>query len=112
MSFEDYEKEVYTCAECGHTVENPKENEDGDPVHEKCYTKTLDDLDLPVWVEMESYQDDYQLWRAFYRKTGVDEIPDDLKGDMKYAVFYAWYKITEDGVEGPYTEKEGEKMYK
>ena len=111
MSFEDHKKEVYECVECEQIVENPKENEDGDPVHEKCYTKTLDDIDLPVWIKIESYQDNYELWRAFVRETGVDEIRDDLKGEMKYSVFYVWYKVTEDSVEGPYDEKKGELMY-
>lgn len=110
MSFEDYKKEVYECAECSQPVEKPKENKDGNPVHEKCYTKTLDDLDLPEWIKMESYQDNYELWDSFWRQTGVDEIPDDLKGEMKYTVFTAWYKVTEDGVEGPYDEKNGELM--
>lgn len=106
--FDEYEKTVYECAECGQDVENPKENRDGKPVHEKCYTKKLEDLDMPIWVEMESYQDNYELWDNFWRQTGVDEIPSDLKQEMKYSVFSVWYKVTEQGVEGPYNEKKGE----
>lgn len=111
MSFEDHEKTVYECVECNQNVENPKENNEGEPVCINCYVTTLDDINLPVWIEMESYNDNYELWDAFWRQTGVDEIDSSLKKEMKYAVFYVWYKITEDGVEGPYDKKKGELMY-
>lgn len=67
-------------------------------------------LDFPIWIEFESYNDHYELGRAVERETGVDLDDIPIARELKYCVFYSYWKITENGVEGPYDEKRGEKL--
>jgi len=57
----------------------------------------------------EAYFDNYELGRAVEDETGIDLEDIPIARDLKYCVFYSWWKITETGVEGPYDEKRGEK---
>lgn len=104
------------CSSCGEEIDKPvrevKENEDGDPICEECLRTTFDDLDFPHWIGYEFYQDNWELYDHFVYDTGVDEdtIPDKVSSNMKYATLSVWYKVTEEGVEGPYDSKYGEKI--
>jgi len=108
-------KLTYYCSECGDevTVLEGEEREDinGHRICMDCpEVPPWEDVDFPLWIEYESYNDTYRLGKIVERRTGVpaDNIP--IYRDMKYTVFTVWFKITEDSVEGPYRSKEGEKL--
>lgn len=113
------------CPECGfEELEANKEvvdnevREDGlycpdcDTTFKDDTTLQWDDIDFPVWVEVEHYDDDYGLLRSFEYQTGLyrgDHNGAPGYGDMKYCVFCVWFKVEEDGsVEGPYANKRDE----
>ena len=85
------------CPDCESTY-------DGDTVF------SWEDVDWPVWIEYESYNDTWRMYDLFLRQTGIheDAMPDGFT-EMKYTVFSVWFKITEDGtVHGPYDDRNGE----
>lgn len=64
-----------------------------------------DDIDFPVWIHYEFYDDTHEMLRDFEAKTGFDgELP---RGhEMKYTTLVRWYKVEADGsVKGPYKNK-------
>jgi len=72
----------------------------------------MDDVDFPVIVEREHYDDNYGLWRDFcgqtfgaYELHGSDiaNVPDNLPS-MKYCVPTTYWVVYEDKVDGPYLE--------
>jgi len=73
----------------------------------------MDDVEFPVIVEREHYDDNYGLWRDFcYQVFGVHElkssqianVPDGLPR-MKYCCPSTYWKITENDVDGPYLSR-------
>lgn len=105
----------FECADCDMTVTAPKdsvdENDDGYLVCEDCAgPPSWEDQDFPIWVEMEHYEDNWEMLRYVMEQTGVPE--DDIPaGQMKYTVFQVWFKVDEAGnVEGPYDAKRGGKL--
>lgn len=103
----------FECNMCGdHTQVEYGEEETDDNGNLICKTCTgqqkFENLDFPVWVEWESYNDTYGLLENFCYHTGLDHEDVPIAREMKYTVFCVWYKVTEDGVEGPYSEKGGE----
>lgn len=110
------------CPECGYDeVEVKKEvveNEvrEGGTYCPDCQsnfkeTEVLqwDEIDFPVWLSYESYDDGFGLLRDFEHKTGLhrgdyDGMPNVR--NFKYTVFHVYFKIEEDGsISGPYAEK-------
>lgn len=75
-------------------------------------TLQWDNIDFPVWVEVEHYDDKYGFKRKFLRSVGLydGEFNGDPSGrEMKYCVFTVWFKVTEDGkMKGPYGKRGGE----
>lgn len=71
-----------------------------------------DEIDFPVWIDWESYNDSWDMLRKFQYKTGLHDSAADGLTDMKYTVFSVWFRIDEDGsVNGPYDEKRGELIH-
>ena len=105
---------TFHCASCGaeETVAAGDQEEHcvGDQLYcETCIGPTAwESQDFPLWIEMESYNDHYELGRLVERETGIDLEDIPIARDLKYAVFYTYWKITENSVEGPYDEKQGE----
>lgn len=110
------------CPACGFEELEPNKEVVNNEVREAgCYcpdceatftddeTLHWDDIDFPVWVEYESYDDDYQLLRNFARQADLyrgDYNGSPGYGDFKYTVFYVYYKVERDGsVTGPYANK-------
>lgn len=90
------------CPECG--AENPWEER---PVYD------MDDVDFPVIVEIEHYNDNHGLWREFcqtvfdvYELKGSDiaNMPDNLPS-MKYNVVYYYMVVGREDIEGPFLEE-------
>lgn len=113
----------HECPNCGHHPIERKKEVVNNEVKEKGYycpdcktdysdntTFEWESLDFPLWIEWESYEDNWGMLRHVERQTGVpeDRIP---AGEMKYTVFCVWYKVEEDGtVKGPYDSRGGEKI--
>ncbi len=99
------------CDECGEDIPLSDVEEDGDDVLcESCAETEWSDLDFPLWIDVEHYEDNWEMVERVNWATGIDmdKIPSD---EMKYTVFSVWFKITEGGlVKGPYDEKRGEKI--
>lgn len=111
------------CPECGFEELEPRKTVENNEVIEgdgqycpECEAEfgedtvlDWDDIDFPVWIEWESYNDTWRMYDKFFRKTGLHEdVTVDLR-DMKYTVFHVWFRVDEDGsVEGPYDSKRGE----
>lgn len=71
--------------------------------------KEWGDLDFPIWVEWGDYNDTWKLADNIEFQHDVDDVPD--YSTFKYVQYKVWFKIEEDGsVEGPFDEKEGEKI--
>jgi len=104
----------YDCATCGTVVSRAKSDiptdGGGGYICDDCASpQEWDDVEFPVWVDVEYYDDTWGLGRNFCRQTGLPE--GEMTREMKYTVFRAWYKVLEDGtVEGPYTERNGERF--
>lgn len=73
----------------------------------------MDDVDFPVIVEREHYDDDYGLWRDFCRQvfgaaelqgSDIANMPDSLPR-MKYCVPTTCWVVYRDSIEGPFLEK-------
>lgn len=112
------------CPECGFdsletkkTVENNEVIEGGwyCPNCEATFDSDVaidwDDIDFPVWIGYESYNDTWEMWREFKYSTNFydGDYNREAPRDMKYTTFTVWFKVNEYGsVEGPYDEKEGE----
>jgi len=114
------------CPECGYrdgleTKKKVEKNEviEGGKYCPDCQTEfdedtvvQWDDLDFPIWISMESYNDDWQMYRDFLYETNLYE--GDFNGmpnarNMKYCVFHVYFKVNEDGsIDGPYNERNGE----
>jgi transcription elongation factor Elf1 len=106
---------TFDCAECGYetTIQRDEIDEyedDGKLVCGECGMTPWERQDFPLWIEFESYNDHYELGSCVERQTGLDTDDIPIARDLKYAVFSVYYKITENGVEGPYREKGGEKL--
>jgi len=103
----------FSCASCGAETTISTDEQDDHTVDEKLYCKTCigptawESQDFPLWIEVEHYNDNYQLGRAVEHKTGIDIEDIPIARDLKYCVVHTYWKITENGVEGPYNEKEG-----
>lgn len=110
------------CPECGFEELEPKKRVENNEVVEgglycpDCETEfkddeTLqwDDIDFPVWIEYEAYDDTFSLLRSFEYQTNLHRGDHDgtpgLR-DFKYTVFCVWYKVEKDGtVTGPYANR-------
>lgn len=73
------------------------------------------DINFPVWVEHEFYDDTYELLRDFEHQTGFNSNMDDNDApglrEFKYTTMLVWYKVTEGGsVTGPYANKGDQEM--
>jgi len=113
-----------SCPECGFDeLEVSKSVENNEVQHDGWYCPdceaTFEDdtvlewnsLSFPLWVEMESYNDNYQLLDSLCYQHNVhrDVVPN--KRAMKYSVFTVWYKIEGNGgVNGPYASRNGEEL--
>jgi len=73
----------------------------------------MDDIDFPVIVEREHYDDNYGLWRDFCRQTfgavelnssDIANVPDSLPR-MKYCVPTTYWVVYEDGIDGAYHDQ-------
>lgn len=70
--------------------------------------KEWGELDFPVWIHVEHYEDNWEFLRRFVEETGVDKHETPREG-FKYCVFSVWFKVTEDGKRhGPYDDKRGD----
>ena len=113
------------CPECGFEELEVNKDVDGNDVVESGWycpdcsstfdegsTLHWDEIDFPVWIEFESYNDHWELLDKFHWQTGLyDGDHNGTPGlrDMKYTVFTVWFTVDEYGsVEGPYDEKGGE----
>jgi len=89
------------CSHCG--AEDPWTNK---PKYD------MDDVDFPVIVEYEHYNDDHGLWRRFttqvfgqhVRGNQIANVPNGLPR-MKYCCPSTYWKITESDVDGPYLSR-------
>lgn len=107
------------CPECGYyPLEVKKSIEDNEVVEGGHYCPDCgtdygedtvldwDNVDWPVWIHWESYNDSWDMYRRFLRESGLHE---DVAGDqrqMKYTVFSVWFRIDKDGsVNGPFENK-------
>jgi len=68
----------------------------------------FDELDFPVILSQEFYDDDWALWRAWKRETGVEDVPDDFP-PLKYSHAEVYWAVYRDRVEGPYLSKSSAK---
>jgi len=107
---------VTYCENCEHEASSSSEycpscGEESPWVSEPKYD--MDDIDFPVIVEREHYDDDYGLWRDFCSKTfGVYELnesdianfPDSLPR-MKYCIPTTYWVVYRDDIDGPYLER-------
>jgi len=104
------------CSECGfspHETSPYCSNCGAEDPWETHYKYNMDDVEFPVIVEMEMYNDDYELWSSFcYEVFGtrvstdnIVNIPDSLPR-MKYACPMTYWKITKSDVKGPYLSRE------
>jgi len=105
------------CSDCGHS---PARYDDycsscgaKDPWEEQ-YVHDFENVNFPVIIEWEMYNDDYELWREFcYQVFGdstltgdqIANTPDGLP-KMKYACPMTYWKITESDVKGPYLSRQ------
>jgi hypothetical protein len=74
----------------------------------------MDDVDFPVIVEVEHYNDDHGLWRTFcdqvfgypgLKGSDIANVPDGFPS-MKYNVVRYYMVVFRDDLEGPFLEKE------
>jgi len=115
------------CPECGWRdgLEVNKTVNDNDVVEDGLYCPDCgtefgedtvlqwDDLEFPVWIEWESYNDNWNFMREFYRRTGLYKGDYDgaVTDEMKYTIFCVWFRVDEDGsVVGPFDAKEGQRL--
>lgn len=104
------------CPDCAGSVEEVSNGwycsacQHGHDAEEVEYERGFGDLDFPIWVEWESYNDTYGLLDNFCYQTGLEHEDVPIARDMKYTVINVWFKVTRDGVEGAYDEKNGEKL--
>ena len=90
------------CPDCG--AEEPWEKE---PLYD------FDDVELPIVVEYEHYNDTYGLWRAFCQQAFGGEVElEDVANydgpsprDMKYCVINTYWVVDKSGVDGPYLDR-------
>lgn len=105
---------TFDCASCWDETTIPMDEQEEHRVDDQLYCEgcigatAWESQDFPLWIEMESYNDHYELGRLVERETGIDLEDIPISRELKYEVFYVYWKITEDGVEGPYDEKRGE----
>ena len=91
------------CPNCG--AEEPWEEE---------YKYDMDDVNFPVIVSWEMYNDNYEMWRQFcYEAFGARLEEEDIANmpsgfpQMKYMCPKLYFKVTRFSVEGPFlSEKE------
>jgi len=91
------------CPNCG--AEEPWEEE---------YQYDMDDVEFPVIVSWEMYNDNYEMWRQFcYEVFGGPLKEEDIANmpsgfpRMKYMCPMLYFKVTRSSVEGPFlSEKE------
>lgn len=105
------ELEVKKSIERNEVIEGGRYCPDCGSDFDEGVTLQWDDIEFPVWVEMESYNDHWELWDTF--RWDVNYYDGDRNrsapSDMKYTVFSVYYKVEEDGsVEGPYDSKNGD----
>jgi len=117
----------YTCPECGYdSLEVKKSVENNEVIEgghycpdcgedfEEDTVLSWDDVAFPVWIEMQMYHDNWEMYRNFLRQTGLHEDAEGMPSlrDMKYTVCSLYFKVTESGeVEGPYNSRRGELIY-
>lgn len=96
------EEETSFCSDCGAEdpwIERPKYD--------------MSEVDFPVIVEIEHYNDNHGLWRDFCEKvfggpelkgSDIANVPDNLPS-MKYNVVSYYMVVGRDDIEGPFLEK-------
>lgn len=103
--------EATKCSECGCEVDTPPNYcpECGNDEWETETKYDMDDVDFPVIIEYEAYEDTYGMWDRFtehvfgtrLKESQIANVPDSLP-PMKYTVFTTYWKITESERKGPF----------
>jgi len=91
------------CSSCG--AEDPWEEE---PLYD------FEDVDFPVIIEYEVYDDHHEMWNRFcsqvfgaYNLTSSDIANASRQFPrMKYTVFHTYWKVTESDIEGPFLDEQ------
>jgi len=111
------DKPMYTiCGECGAKPSNQSDycpscgTEDPWEQH---YEYDMGNVEFPVIVEREEYNDHYGLWDDFCREVfgervkggQVANMPSTLPR-MKYCVFTTYWKITKHEAKGPFLSRQ------
>jgi hypothetical protein len=86
-----------------------------DPWQEEARNYFERDVDLPMIIEDERYDDDYGLWREFcqqafghrgLKESTIKNMPDGFPR-MKHCTIRVYWKLTEDyNLKGPYMNKQ------
>jgi len=105
------------CTECGNITQSRGEycsSCGAEDSWEEQPQYDFEDVDFPVIVEYEVYEDNYGLWDRFCRQvfdeygiTGEDiaNVPGQFPR-MKYTVFTTYWKVTESDIEGPFLDEQ------
>ena len=73
----------------------------------------MEDVDFPVVLEVEHYNDDHGLWRDFCQQefgypdlkgSDIANMPEEFPS-MKYNVIHYYMVVFRDRIEGPFLEK-------